>query len=287
MDGQAPVSVRRLRREIHYRRDRRRGGRDRDLELLAVLRYGIRRAEPRYEGHSRPSENPLAIGWYGTYQATRLWGRWIQPDAIHRALRLALELDRPAHERSQDARYLEEALRVGKTHHMHHVNMALLACARSRLRMMREYLLHGAPIEVLLRRKIPIQPQPVAGLEGRLLAGLRVWLRRAHLDNPFFRWDVTPGDDKEPGPIRHRIMPFLWQGAQPQACRVRGKTTYVSREVPCWWLRARLVRACGECPDLLAALLDPVPFHGHLEATRETLARLLEEIEARFTERTV
>lgn len=226
------------------------------------------------------------IGWYGTYEATRIWGRWIQPDAIHRALRLALELDRPAHERSQDARYLEEALRVGRTHHMHHVNMGLLACARSRLRQMREHLLHGAPIEVPHRRKTPPPPQPAVGLEGRLLAELRVWLRRAHLDNPDLRWDVALGDGEEPGPIRHRIVPFMWQGAQPQARRVRGRTTYVGWEVPCWWLRTRLKEACRECPDLLAALLDPVPLHSHLKATRETLARLLGEIEARFTERT-
>lgn len=250
------------------------------------MRYGVRRAEPRHQSHAHPAENPLVIGWYGTYEATRIWGRWIQPDAIHRALRLALELDRPAHERSQDARYLEEALRVGRTHHMHHVNMGLLACARSRLRQMREHLLHGAPIEVPHRRKTPPPPQPAVGLEGRLLAELRVWLRRAHLDNPDLRWDVALGDGEEPGPIRHRIVPFMWQGAQPQARRVRGRTTYVGWEVPCWWLRTRLKEACRECPDLLAALLDPVPLHSHLKATRETLARLLGEIEARFTERT-
>lgn len=242
----------------------------------------MRRAPPRHESHSRPRENPLVIGWYGDYEATRLWGRWVQAHDLHRALRLALELDRPEKERSDEARYLEQALRAGPTHEMHHVGIAALACARARLRMIREHLLHGAPIEPPDRRRDPLpgRPRPGHELERRLLAELRVWLRQARLDNPAFRWDVALAEGEEPGPLRHRVRPFDWKGRAPAARARQGRTIYPGRPVPCWWLRARLLEACARCPDLRAALLDPVPLRPAVDRAVTALGGLLEAIEA-------
>ncbi|ULR41386.1 hypothetical protein [Thermus sp. NEB1569] len=100
-DAGAAVQVRALRAYVRERRGR--PGPDPALLLWGALNARMRRVGP--PGRGRRGEVERLVGQAGSY-ALRVGGRWYPWDVVRAALRRALELDRPPHERSREARDL-------------------------------------------------------------------------------------------------------------------------------------------------------------------------------------
>ncbi len=100
-DAGAAVQVQALRAYVRERR----GRSDVDPALLVwgALNARMRRVGP--PGRGRREEVERLVGQAGSY-ALRVGGRWYPWDTVREALRRALELDRPPHERSREARDL-------------------------------------------------------------------------------------------------------------------------------------------------------------------------------------
>jgi len=104
-DANQTVQVQVLR--AHVRERRARPGPDPALLLWGALNARMRRVGP--PGRGRRGEVERLVGQAGSY-ALRVGERWYPWDVVRAALRRALELDRPPHERSQEARDLASFL---------------------------------------------------------------------------------------------------------------------------------------------------------------------------------
>ncbi len=100
-DAGAAVQVQVLR--AHLRERRGRSDVDPALLVWGALNARMRRVGP--PGRGRRGEVERLVAQAGSY-AIRIGGRWYAWGAVREALRRALELDRPPHERSQEAKDL-------------------------------------------------------------------------------------------------------------------------------------------------------------------------------------
>jgi len=102
LDADKTLQVQALRRYLADRRGAR--GTDPALLLYGALRSRLRETGPPRPSHG--SESPRPIAGRGSTFAIRIGGRWYSWELVRGLLRAALELDRPPHERSQEARDL-------------------------------------------------------------------------------------------------------------------------------------------------------------------------------------
>jgi hypothetical protein len=102
LDADTAVQVQALRRYLADRRGAR--GPDPALLLYGALRSRLRETGPPRPSHG--SESPRPLTGRGLTFAVRIGGRWYPWEPVRTLLREALEVDRPPHERSQEARDL-------------------------------------------------------------------------------------------------------------------------------------------------------------------------------------
>jgi len=105
-DADQKIPVQKLQAHLQNRRGV--PGPDPALLVWGALSAPLRRVGP--PGRAMGEPQPL-LGRAGSY-AVRVGGRWYPWAVVQRALRRALELDRPPHERSQEARDLAAFLAV-------------------------------------------------------------------------------------------------------------------------------------------------------------------------------
>jgi hypothetical protein len=102
LDIDQKIQVQALRRYVADRRGAR--GADPALLLYGALRSRLREIGPPRPSHG--SESPRPLTGRGSTFAIRVGGRWYPWELVRALLRAALEVDRPLHERSQEARDL-------------------------------------------------------------------------------------------------------------------------------------------------------------------------------------